>query len=136
MTSRVMKFRLRGRPRARCTATGVSAPLSAVAINLRREPRGESGPLTSIGTAPPPWPLGKCSVETRMTNVMFSRSRCRRSRVEKLRNGRDKLRWRERLLQKDAFGYALRSPLIGSRPGHVDYGKFRIDLPEGRTRRS
>jgi len=65
-----------------------------------------------------------------MTNVMFRRSRCRRSRVEKLRNGRDKLRWRERLLQKDAFGYALRSPLIGSRPGHVDYGKFRIDLPE------
>jgi hypothetical protein len=57
-----------------------------------------------------------------MTNVMFRRSRCRRSRVEKLRNGRDKLRWRERPLQKDAFGYALRSPLSGSRPGHVDYG--------------
>src|SRR5437016_1823598 len=35
-------------------------------------------------------------------------SRCRRTRVEKSRNGGDKLRWRKWLFEKDAVGHTSR----------------------------
>ena len=48
--------------------------------------------------------------------------------IEELRNGRDKLRWRERLDQEHAIGDALYSPLVGIPTGYVDYGKSGIEL--------
>jgi hypothetical protein len=54
--------------------------------------------------------------------------RRRRPDVEKIGNGRDKLRWRERLGQKDAVGNAVRCPLVGRSASHVNDGKGRVDL--------
>lgn len=44
----------------------------------------------------------------------------RRCLVKKLRNARNHLRWRERLIQQHAIGDAVRRPLIRCGSGHVD----------------
>ncbi len=54
--------------------------------------------------------------------------RFRRPVNEKLGNGGDKLRWRERLFQKDAVRNAKRGPLVRTAAGHVDNGESRINL--------
>src|SRR5258708_7164562 len=53
---------------------------------------------------------------------------CRLSSIEKLGNGRDKLRWRERLGQEDAVGYAMGWPFGCMAAGHIDNWEFRVDL--------
>ena len=50
----------------------------------------------------------------------------RRRVTAKLGNGADKLRWLERLFQKDAVG-TPRGPFVGAIAGYVDDGKIRID---------
>jgi hypothetical protein len=50
------------------------------------------------------------------------------TRVEQLRDGSDKLGRGEGLGQKNAVGDAVRGPLLGCGPGHVDDGKGRLDL--------
>ncbi len=52
--------------------------------------------------------------------------RCRRTRIEKLGNGGDQLRWRERLFEKDAVRHAAHRPLVGTAAGNVDDGKFTV----------
>jgi hypothetical protein len=52
----------------------------------------------------------------------------RRTLIEKLGDGSDELRRRERLGQKNAVGDALRGPLIGICSGDVEDGKLRVDL--------
>jgi hypothetical protein len=54
--------------------------------------------------------------------------RCRLPGIEKLGNGGDKLGRRKRLGQKDAVGNPLRAPIVCTVAGHVDGGKFRVDL--------
>src|SRR6202166_4671699 len=54
--------------------------------------------------------------------------RNRLSSIEKLGNGRDKLRWRERLGQEDAVGYAMGWPFGCMAAGHIDNWEFRVDL--------
>src|SRR4051812_40801193 len=63
--------------------------------------------------------------------LLLRRSRARRSPgVQKLRYRRHKLRWRERLLQENAVGNALRCPFIAGRACHVHNRKFRFDFPD------
>jgi hypothetical protein len=52
----------------------------------------------------------------------------RRCSVEKLGDGGDELRGRERLGQKDAVGDTVRGPLVGRSAGHVNNRKRRVDL--------
>jgi hypothetical protein len=54
------------------------------------------------------------------------RGRC--TGIEKLGNGGDELRGRERLGQKDAVGNAVRTIFVGAGAGHVNDGKIRVDL--------
>ena len=54
--------------------------------------------------------------------------RCGCAAIEKLGNGGDELRWRERLGQKDAVGNAVRTILVGVGAGHINDGKSRVDL--------
>src|SRR5258708_28298840 len=54
--------------------------------------------------------------------------RCRLYSIEKLGNGRDKLRWREGLGQEDAVGYAMGWPFGSVAAGHIDNWEFRVDL--------
>ena len=51
-----------------------------------------------------------------------------RGRIEKLRNGSDKLSGRERFGQHDAVRDALGRPVVGFGPAHVNDGKVRIDF--------
>jgi hypothetical protein len=50
------------------------------------------------------------------------------ARIEKLRNARDKLRWRERLRQHDAVRDTLGRPIIGVPSAHVNDGKVGVDF--------
>src|SRR5436190_17504435 len=52
------------------------------------------------------------------------------SDIEQLRYSSHKLRWRERLFQKDAVGYSLGRPIVGGRAGYVDDGECGIDLSD------
>lgn len=54
--------------------------------------------------------------------------RRRRSSIEKLGNGRDKLHWRERLGQEDAVGYATGWLFGCIAAGHIDNWEFRVDF--------
>jgi hypothetical protein len=54
--------------------------------------------------------------------------RWRRTGIEKLGNGGDQLRWRERFGQKNTMRDAVRGPLIGCRAGHVNDGESGVDL--------
>ncbi len=54
--------------------------------------------------------------------------RRRHAGVQKLGQGGDELGWRERLGQKNAVGNATRCPFASAGPGHIDDGKFRVDL--------
>jgi hypothetical protein len=51
-----------------------------------------------------------------------------RSYVEEMRNGGDKLRWRERLRQHDAVRDALRRPIVNIFSAHINDGKVWIDF--------
>jgi hypothetical protein len=53
---------------------------------------------------------------------------CRRPGVEKLGNGGDKLRWRERFGQENATRNTICGPLVGACGGHIDDGQCRLDL--------
>jgi hypothetical protein len=46
-----------------------------------------------------------------------------------LRNGSDKLRWRERLRQHDAVRDALGRPIVSVFAAHVNDGKVKVDFP-------
>src|SRR3981081_467341 len=52
----------------------------------------------------------------------------RPARIEKLRHGVDKLRWRERLGQKNTVRDAMRSPFVGMGSCDVEDWKIRINL--------
>src|SRR6266446_3512276 len=78
---------------------------------------------------PQPAPAGAVSSSPGDHLVERSDSlRFRRLVNEKLRDGGDKLRRGERLFQKDAVRDAPRGPFAGAGAGHVDDGKFRVDL--------
>ena len=53
-----------------------------------------------------------------------------RPRVQELRDGGHELCRRKRLFEQDAVGDAMRGPLIGSRPRHIDDGKSRVYFPD------
>ena len=63
------------------------------------------------------------SVSPKLGPFSFERGeaalRCRRTGIEKLGNGCDKLGRRERLGQKEAVRDAMRGPLVGTGTGHV-----------------
>jgi hypothetical protein len=48
--------------------------------------------------------------------------------IEKLGNGGDKLRWRERFGQENAARDTICGPLVGTCGGHIDDGECRLDL--------
>jgi hypothetical protein len=72
------------------------------------------------------------SVSPKLGPFSFERGeaalRCRRTGIEKLGNGCDKLRWRERFGQKNAVGDTICGPFVGTCCGHVDDGEGRVDL--------
>src|SRR5947207_8921626 len=50
--------------------------------------------------------------------------------IEKVGDCGHKLRGRERFWQHDAIGYALRGPIIGTHPAHVDDRKSSVDFSD------
>src|ERR1700722_15440652 len=54
-----------------------------------------------------------------------------RAGVKELRNGGDKLRWRERLSQHNAVWDALGCPIVRIFAAHINNGKTRVDLSGG-----
>src|SRR3954447_25674791 len=68
--------------------------------------------------------LGLCCA---VLNASERRLRTCGPSVEKLGNGSDKLRWRERLLQHDAVGHSRCRALCAARPADVDDRNFSTD---------
>jgi hypothetical protein len=50
-----------------------------------------------------------------------------RAIIQKLSNGGNELRWRERLVQQHALGHTLHGPFIGMATGDVYYRQCRVD---------
>src|SRR5258705_13861492 len=114
---------------------GYSPPRRPVTHNAAERNMMLSG--AGLRTGPSKSPAGPCWHDLCLRfNAPFD-IRCRQLRRplrfrrpvnEKLGNGGDKLRWRERLLQKDSVRNTMRGPLVGASTCHIDDREFRIDF--------
>jgi hypothetical protein len=93
-----------------------------------RKPAGRCPPCGRVASknGRARWPLtGLDMKEAANPEVALS---YRRPGIEKLGNGGEKLRWRERFGQENAARDAICGPLVGTCGGHIDDGECRVDL--------